>query len=170
MSSLKETLVECGAVKFGKFVLTSGKESDYYVDIKRASTNPRILSLIAEEMSKHLEGEDKIAGLELGAVPIAVSLSLKTGIPYLIVRKEKREHGTGKQVEGELRKGESVVVVEDVTTTGGSVVNTVEILREEGGLVEKVLTVVDREEGARERLEDAHVRLIPLVRRSDLLK
>lgn len=165
---IKEMLVDCGAVKFGRFVLTSGKESDYYIDIKKASTNPKILGAVAEEMAKHMEGEDRIAGMELGAVPVAVALSLRTGIPYLIVRKEKREHGTGKQVEGDLEKGERVVIVEDVTTTGGSVVNTVSLIRAEGGMVEKVLTVVDRDEGAKEKLEEVGVKLLPLVRRSDL--
>lgn len=97
---LIELLKECGAIQFGKFVLTSGAISNYYIDIKKASTNPKILKKIAEAMVEYTEGYDVLAGMELGAVPLVVALSLETGIPYVIVRKEKREHGTSKQIEG----------------------------------------------------------------------
>jgi orotate phosphoribosyltransferase len=167
---LKESLIECGAIKFGKFILTSGKESSYYVDIKQASTNPKVLKEIAMEMSKLISGEkiDLLAGMELGAVPLAVALSLETKIPYVIIRKEKPSHGTGKQLVGNVEPGQNVLVVEDVATTGGSVVKALDVLREEGLSVEKVLVVVDREEGALDSLKDRNVELIPLVRASDL--
>jgi orotate phosphoribosyltransferase len=167
---LKESLIECGAIKFGKFILTSGKESSYYVDIKQASTNPKVLKEIAMEMSKLISGEkiDLLAGMELGAVPLAVALSLETKIPYVIIRKEKPSHGTGKQLVGNVEHGQNVLVVEDVATTGGSVVKALDVLREEGLSVEKVLVVVDREEGALDCLKDKNVKLIPLVRASDL--
>ena len=166
---LNEMLRECGAIKFGEFFLTSGKKSRYYVDIKKASTNPEILKKIAEEMSKYIT-EEKIAGMELGAVPIAVALSLETKLPYVIVRKEKKIHGTGKQIEGDLKENESVVVVEDVTTTGKSTLTAVNVIRENKGLVEKAIVVVDREEGAFELLRKNNVKLIPLVRVSELIK
>jgi orotate phosphoribosyltransferase len=123
-------LKECGAIKFGQFVLTSGAISDYYIDIKKASTDPKILKIIAQQMSNYTKGYDMLAGMELGAVPLVVALALETGIPYVIIRKEKREHGTGKQIEGSDVKGKSVLIVEDVTTSGGSVVKTIQILRE----------------------------------------
>jgi orotate phosphoribosyltransferase len=166
---LKESLKECGAFKIGEFTLTSGKRSDFYVDIKQASTNPKILKEISASMANLLEGEDKIAGMELGAVPLAVALALEVDLPYLIIRKAERAHGTNKLVEGNLNKGDFVLLVEDVTTSGSSVLKAAEIIRNEGGLVNRVIVVVDREEGACELLEERGISLIPLVKISDML-
>jgi orotate phosphoribosyltransferase len=168
--TLIQQLKECGAIKFGRFVLTSGAISDYYIDIKKASTDPKILKLIAQEMSSHTKGYDLLAGMELGAVPLVVALSLETQIPYVIIRKEKREHGTGKQIEGGEVKGKSVLIIEDVTTSGGSVIKTIQILRENNAEVEKALVVVDRESGTREKLKKLEVEFIPLVSVSEILK
>jgi orotate phosphoribosyltransferase len=167
---LIQHLKGCGAIQFGRFVLTSGAISDYYIDIKKASTDPKILKIIAQQMSDYTKGYDMLAGMELGAVPLVVALALETGIPYVIIRKEKREHGTGKQIEGGDVKGKSVLVIEDVTTSGGSVVKTIQILRENNAEVEKVLVVVDRENGAREQLQRLEVEFIPLVSVSEILK
>jgi orotate phosphoribosyltransferase len=167
---LIQHLKECGAIKFGRFVLTSGAISDYYIDIKKASTEPKILKFIAQQMSEYVNGYDMLAGMELGAVPLVVALSLESGIPYVIIRKEKREHGTGKQIEGGDVKGKNVLIVEDVTTSGGSVIKSIQILRENDAEVEKVLVVVDRESGAREKLEKLEVEFIPLLSISDILK
>jgi orotate phosphoribosyltransferase len=169
---LKNSLIECGAIKFGKFTLTSGKESSYYVDIKQASTNPKVLKEIAEEMSRLVQNEkvDILAGMELGAVPLAVALALETKIPYVIIRKEKPSHGTGKQIVGRFETGQNALIVEDVATTGGSVVKALNVLRDEGLIVNKVFVVVDREEGAMESLQNMDVQLIPLVKASDLKK
>ena len=167
---LVDLLISCGAVKFGDFILTSGKRSNYYVDIKQASTNPGILRVIAKEMKDYATDYDIVAGMELGAVPIAVALSLESGKPFVIVRKQEKAHGTKKFIEGEDVKGKKVLVVEDVTTTGGSVIRAVKILRENGAIVDKVITVVDREEGAKERLNEENVELIPLVTKSEILK
>ena len=168
--TLIEQLKGSGAIKFGRFVLTSGAISEYYIDIKKASTNPTILKLIARHMSEYVNGYDMLAGMELGAVPLVVALSLETGIPDVIIRKEKREHGTGKQIEGGEVVGKSVLVVEDVTTSGGSVVKTIQVLREQNAEVDRVLTVVDRESGTREALEKLEVEFIPLVTVSEILK
>lgn len=168
--TLIQQLKDCGAIKFGQFVLTSGALSDYYIDIKKASTVPTILKRIAEAMSGYTKGYDLLAGMELGAVPLVVALSLETGIPYVIIRKEKREHGTGKQIEGGDVNGKSVLIVEDVTTSGGSVVKTIQILRENNAEVEKVLCVVDRESGTREQLQKLEVEFIPLLTVSEILK
>ena len=167
---LIQHLEECGAIKFGRFVLTSGAVSDYYIDIKKASAEPKILKLIAEQMSEYTEGYDLLAGMELGAVPLVVALALETDLPYVIIRKEKREHGTGKQIEGGDVKGKRVLIIEDVTTSGGSVVKTIQILRENVAEVDKVLVVVDRETGAREQLQKLDVKFIPLVSVSEILK
>jgi orotate phosphoribosyltransferase len=167
---LANLLKECGAIQFGKFVLTSGAISDYYIDIKKASTNPKILKKIAEEMIEFSKGYDILAGMELGAVPLVVALSLETNIPYVIIRKEKREHGTSKQIEGEKVNGKRVLIIEDVTTSGSSVVKTIQIIRENKGIVDEVICVVDRESGAEEKLKNADVSFIPLLSISDILK
>jgi orotate phosphoribosyltransferase len=112
-----------GAILFGSFVLASGKESDYYINVKKLTTNPKALKLIAELMAERIEVGgiefDRVAGPELGAVPIATALALETGKPLVIVRKKPKGHGTGSQIEGEVKPGERVLLVEDVTTTGG---------------------------------------------------
>jgi orotate phosphoribosyltransferase len=163
-------LKECGAIQFGRFVLTSGVVSDYYINIKKASSNPKILKIIAKEMVEYAQGYDFIAGMELGAVPLIVALSLETNIPYLIIRKEKREHGTSAQIEGEEAKGKRVLVIEDVTTSGGSVVKSIQILRENKAIVDEVVVIVDRETGAEEKLRNVDVAFIPLLSVSDILK
>ena len=167
---LIQLLKECGAIQFGRFVLTSGTVSDYYIDIKKASTDPDILKKIAEAMTEYTEGYDVLAGMELGAVPLVVALSLETNIPYVIIRKEKREHGTSKQIEGISVKNKKVLVIEDVTTSGGSVVNTIKILRDNQALVDEVLVVVDRESGAEEKLRQLDISFIPLLSVSEILK
>jgi len=169
-NELKRLLKECGAIQFGRFVLTSGAVSDYYIDIKKAITNPKVLKKIVNAMAEYTEGYDLLAGMELGAVPLVVALSLETDIPYVIIRKEKREHGTGKQIEGLEVKGKRVLVIEDVTTSGGSVAKIIKTIRENQGIVDEVLTVVDRESGAEEKLQTLNISFIPLLSVSEILK
>ena len=158
---LKQYLKECGAFKTGEFTLTSGKKSNFYVDIKQASTNPKILAEIAREMKSLIKDESRIAGMELGAVPLAVAVSLESGLPYVILRKRERSHGTGKLIEGNMKGGERVLLVEDVTTSGSSLVKAAEIIREAKGVVDRALVVVDREEGASECLQRTVLHFYP---------
>ena len=103
MSELTQALKDCGALQFGDFTLASGAKSEYYIDIKKASTNPDVLRLIAKLMAGNLKVSglkiDRIAGVVLGSVPLAAALALETGIPYVMIRKEKKDHGTGKLIE-----------------------------------------------------------------------
>lgn len=168
--TLTQLLKDCGALQFGRFILTSGAISEYYIDIKKASTDPKTLKEIAIAMKSYVNGYDVLAGMELGAVPLVVALSLQTNIPYVIVRKEKRDHGTGKQIEGVSIKDKKILIVEDVTTSGGSVLRTIEIIRKNQGFVDKVICVVDRESGAKERIESLDVSFQPLLSVSDILK
>ncbi len=121
-------------------------------------------------MSEYTEGYDILACMELGAVPLVVALSLETDIPYVIVRKEKREHGTSKQIEGVEVKDKKVLVVEDVTTSGNSVIKAIKIIRENKGIVDEVIAVVDREGGAEQKLQTADASFIPLLSVTDILK
>lgn len=168
-TDLAKDLKACGAVQVGTFTLTSGKESSYYIDVKKAVTEVRILKEIAERIAPYTSGSDKIAAIELGAVPIAVAVALHIDKPFLMVRKGRREHGTGRMFEGELHAGEKVIFVEDVTTTGGSLRRAIIGLREAGAIIEKAIVVVDREEGAAENLGEVGVSLIPLLRSSEIL-
>lgn len=164
---LRQMLMEMGVVQTGDFVLSSGKRSNYFVNIKRASTDPKVLREIGKAMAPHV-GDAKIAGMALGAVPIAVAVALETGRPYVIVRKEQKDHGTRDLIEGDVRPGEEFVIVEDVATTGGSTMRVVTALREKGARVSRAIVVVDREEGASEMLSDHGVELIRLFSAKEL--
>lgn len=168
---LKKALIGCGAILYGDFTLASGKKSRYYIDIKKATTDPKVLGLVADLMAEGLDrGQvQRIAGVALGSVPLAVALSLRTGIPFVMVRKEKKDHGTSKLIEGEMRAGERVLVVEDVITSAGSAVYAVETLRQAGAVVTTVLSVVDREEGGKDRLKGMGVELCALITAGKIL-
>ncbi|OGS50380.1 MAG: orotate phosphoribosyltransferase [Euryarchaeota archaeon RBG_16_68_12] len=163
-------LKSCGALRFGDFTLTSGKTSPYYVDIKKAVTRPEVLREIARGMAPHAAAADRIAGVELGAVPIAAAVALETGKPYIMVRKERKEHGTGGDFEGDLAEGDRLLFVEDVVTTGGTLVKAIERIRGHGAVVADVVAVVDREEGGREALASIQVRLSALLTAAELLR
>ncbi|HUV61501.1 MAG TPA: orotate phosphoribosyltransferase [Thermoplasmata archaeon] len=164
---LRRMLVELKVVQTGDFTLASGKKSNFFVNIKRASTDPVVLREIARAMAPHV-GNCKIAGMALGAVPIAVAVALETDRPYVMVRKEAKDHGTKDLIEGEVAPGDKFVIVEDVATTGGSTMRVVDALRQKGAVVEKAIVVVDREEGASALLSDRGVELIPIFKAKDL--
>ncbi len=168
MVNLVEALVEKGGLKFGDFTLTSGKKSPYYVDLKAAFTDPVLLRRVAQRLIPHTTGVQRLAGTELGAVPLLVALALETGLPYVILRKRARGHGTGRAYEGEIRAGETVLLVEDVATSGGTMQRAAEVLRGEGAQVERAVCVVDREEGAAESLREMGIDLEAILRAQDL--
>jgi len=173
--SEKEKLItalkNCGAVKFGDFTLASGKKSKYYIDIKKASTDPGTLQIIAEQAAKIVldTGAAMVGGVALGGVPLATAVSLKTRLPLVLIRKSEKDYGTGGRFIGDLKKNASIVLLEDVTTSGGSVMEAISAIREANGVVDMVITVVDREEGAKANLELIGVDLVPLVKASDLI-
>jgi orotate phosphoribosyltransferase len=157
-------------IKLGKFILSSGKESDYYVDMKKAITDPEILLQVAKIISSMINQDkiDRIAGPALGAVPIATAVALQSGIPMLMIRKAQKGYGTSKLIEGDLKDGDRVVVVEDVTTTGDSLLKAVNAILDNGGKVERAFVVVDREEGALEKFKTEGLLLEPLISISDV--
>jgi orotate phosphoribosyltransferase len=165
-------LKACGAIRYGNFTLASGKKSKYYIDIKKASTDPKTLKLIARQAAFRIKQMDVniVAGVELGGVPLATAASIETELPLLIVRKAIKDYGTKSRFVGDIEPEDRLVMLEDVTTSGGSVRNAVEVVRETGASVKYVISVVDREEGAAENLKEVDVELIPLVSASDLLK
>jgi len=165
---LKQMLKDLKVVQTGEFVLASGKKSNFFVNIKRASTDPRVLREIGKAMAPHV-GDSKIAGMALGAVPIAVAVALETNRPYVMVRKEPKDHGTKELIEGDVVPGEKFVVVEDVATTGGSTMKVVNALRAKGAHVIRAIVVVDREEGAKELLNENGIELISVFKAKDLV-
>lgn len=165
---LVAALKAADAVRFGTFELSHGGTSDYYVDKYLFETEPRCLTHIANGFAERI-GEAKPAGVALGAVPLVAATGMTANQPYVIVRKKAKEYGTGNRIEGRLEEGEEAVVVEDIATTGQSALDAVEALRAAGGVVNRVLVVVDREEGATDRLEAEGVELEALVTASELL-
>lgn len=169
---LAAALRDCGSVLRGEFTLSSGKQSDYYVDKYAFETDPEALQAVGDALAAKLTelGATKIAGVALGAVPLVAVASVESGLPYVIARKQEKGYGTGNVIEGDLEEGEEVVVVEDIVTTGGSVREAVEKLRGAGAVVEHVVVVVDREEGGRDAIESAGLRLHALLTANELLE
>lgn len=149
----------------GDFTLSSGKKSNYYINMKKAITEPEILSAISSLITEKIKDDeiDKVAGPALGAVPIATAVSLESKLPLLMIRKEKKGYGTSKLIEGELLEGDNVIVVEDVSTTGGSLLKAIKAIQENGGNVKRAFVVVDRQEGAIEAFEKEGITLEPLI-------
>lgn len=169
-TALIAALRAADAVRFGEFELSHGGTSDYYVDKYLFETDPDSLTAVAEAFADRLAGTDAtLAGVALGAVPLVAVTAEKLGRSYVIARKETKEYGTGNRIEGKLDAGEEVIVLEDIATTGQSAVDAVEALRAAGAVVNRVLVVVDREEGAAELLADRDVTLESLVTATELL-
>ena len=163
-------LKRTGAVKFGDFTLSSGRKSNYYVDKYVFETNPACLSVIGDRIASMIPpGTMRLAGIEIGSIPLAAIASVKSVMPFVIVRKAQKGYGTNKLIEGAWEKGEKVLVVEDVITTAKGALGAVHTLREAGLVVEDAVCVVDREEGGRENLEKEGIKVRSLVESSELL-
>ncbi len=108
--------------------------------------------------------------MELGAVTLIVALSLEIKKPFVIIRKSKRIHGTSKQIEGDDVKNKKVLIIEDVTTSGGSVIETIKVLKNHDAIIDKVIVIVDRESGAKEKIKNYGLDLIPLISISEIIK
>lgn len=159
----------------GEFTLRSGRTSSYYLDKYLFSTRPELLGPVGDLLAgrvRRLEGElgkvNRLAGAELGGIPLVTVASLRTGLPAIFVRNAKKDYGTAKQYEGKLEAGDRVIFIEDVSTTGGQAVEAVHGLREAGAEVVAVITAIDREEGARENVEGAQLRFEALFTKGDL--
>lgn len=154
----------------GSFKLRSGQTSSFYWDKYRFESDPQLLAAVAAELERLLPAEpfDKLAGLELGGVPLATALSLRIGKPCLFVRKLAKDYGTMNLVEGGFRPGERVVVIEDVVTTAGQVVTSVRQMRDLGLEIDRVLCVIDRGQGGREKLEAIGCTLRPVFTLAEL--
>lgn len=166
--SLSDLLVRYKAIEFGDFTLASGAKSTYYIDVKSAVTHPDLLLAVASRVAESYVF-DVIAGVAVGGVPLAVAVSMASRKPYAIIRSSEKGHGKKDLIIGNVG-GKNVLLIEDVTTSGGSALYGIEVLRAAGARADRVVTVVDREQGAEKNLQEHGVEIIPLVRVSELLR
>jgi orotate phosphoribosyltransferase len=153
----------------GTFTLRSGATATEYFDKYRFESDPILLRAIAEQLSSFVPpSTELLAGLELGGVPLATALSLRTGLPCVFVRRRAKDYGTGRLAEGADVAGRRVLIVEDVVTSGGQVDTSCEDLRSLGAIVDAAVCVIDRGEGGRERLRSAGVTLHALFDRHEV--
>lgn len=153
----------------GDFTLRSGRKSTYYLDKYLFETQPDILKALGEMFAGYAKSTTTlIAGAELGGVSLAAATSMSANKPFVIIRNNKKDYGTQKPFEGKLTDGDSVVLVEDIATTGGQVLEAAKLICELGAKVECIVAVIDRQEGARENIEGAGFSFESLFTKADL--
>lgn len=153
----------------GEFTLRSGRKSNYYLDKYLFETQPDILKALGEMFAKYVaDSTTLIAGAELGGVALAAATSMASGKPFVIIRNTKKDYGTGKPYEGKLSDGDSVLIVEDIATTGGQVLEAAKFITGIGAKVERIVAVIDRQEGAGENIEKAGFAFESLYTKTDL--
>jgi len=168
---LADGLLKAGCIKFGEFTLKSGLKSPIYIDLRQIITYPKLLADIAQAYLPLLSTLhfSRIAGLPYAAIPIATAISLAGDYPMIYPRKEAKAYGTKAEIEGEFHAGETVVVIDDLATTGGSKFEAIEKLTGVGLFVKDVVVLVDRQSGAKESLEQAGYSLHAVLTISDML-
>ena len=168
LRELGRDLVKASYLK-GDFVLRSGRRSDRYFDKFLFETDPVLLKRLGRHLAELVPKEtQRLAAPELGAVLLGGAVSMETGLPLLLVRKEAKGYGTAKQLEGRFETGDRVTVIEDVVTTGGDSLRSVQALRDAGLDVIQLVVVLDRAEGGEENIHEAHISYSPLFRIQDL--
>lgn len=169
---IEEILWQIGAVKTGEFRLTSGKISNIYVDLRKLPSYPeafrRVVQLMTEKAKQY--SFDYVCGIAVGGLPLATAIAYEMSKPLIYARREKKTHGTMKQLEGDYVKGSKILLIDDVATTGGTLIDIIGLLRGEGLEVTKALVVVDRGEGAREALQSIGVSLDSLTTLESILR
>ena len=166
---LAEKIAEV-ALLHGDFTLRSGRKSSYYLDKYLFSTRPQLLREVAALFAERIDTSvvDRLAGAELGGIPLVTATSLATGLPSLFVRNARKDYGTGKRFEGVLNRGDRVVLLEDVATSGGQALEAAKDLEAQGAEITAIIAVIDRQEGARENVENAGYKFDALFTKSDL--
>ena len=167
VSELATFLLRSNALQFGVFKLSSGKDSPYYIDLRMVPSFPKHFRMtvlgLKDKLSKIDLDFDCIASVPTSGLIFASALAYETLKPLVYVRKESKSHGTGKLVEGFLKPGSKVLLIDDVATTGISIGNAAKIIRANGGIVEYVISIMNRLEGADEKLSEMKINLVSLV-------
>ncbi len=171
LSNIADGLLSAGCIKFGNFTLKSGLQSPIYIDLRQIISYPKLLENIAQAYLPLLSTLQfsRIAGLPYAAIPIATAISLQGNYPMIYPRKEAKAYGTKAEIEGEYHAGETVVVIDDLATTGGSKFEAIEKLTSAGLVVKDVVVLVDRQSGAKESLEQAGFHLHSVLTITQLL-
>lgn len=172
MATLADGLLEAGCIKFGSFTLKSGLQSPIYIDLRRVISHPKLLADVAQAYLPLLSTLQfsRLAGLPYAAIPIATAISLAGNYPMIYPRKEVKTYGTKAEIEGEYHAGETVVVIDDLATTGGSKFEAIEKLTGVGLVVKDIVVLVDRQSGAKESLEQAGYSMHAVLTISQLLE
>ena len=153
----------------GDFTLRSGKKSKYYLDKYLFETCPDILRAIGEEFARYVTDDvSLIAGAELGGVALAASTAMATGKNWVIIRNSKKGYGTGKMTEGVISQGDVVLLVEDIATTGGQVLEAAKIITQAGAAVKEIVCVIDRKQGAEQNITNAGYKFESILTKDDL--
>jgi len=153
----------------GDFILRSGKRSKYYLDKYLFETCPDILKALGEEFARYITDDvTLIAGAELGGVALAAATAMQTGKNWVIIRNKKKGYGTDKMLEGVLKPGDVVLLVEDIATTGGQVLEAAKVITEAGATVKKIVCVIDRKQAAEENITEAVYKFYSILTKNDL--
>ena len=169
---LARELFEKGCIAFGEFTLSAGGKSPYYIDLRRIPSYPELYDKVTDLYVDllHKLDFDKVVGIATAGIPIAALTAYKLNKPFLYVRKEAKDYGLQKQIEGVLERGDKVVVVDDVITTGSNIIRAVDAIRSAGAVVNKAVVLVDREQGGSEALRKLNVELLSIVKASQLVE
>ena len=164
-------LHEIGVIKFGEFKLKSGIMSPIYIDLRLLISHPKVLKLVSDAMVEIAKGLDfdVIAGIPYTALPIATAMSLDTGWPMTYARKEVKDYGTKKKIEGVYKEGDIALIIDDLITTGGSKFETIEPFEASGLEIKDFVVLVDREQGGAKMLEEKGYRLHSVIGINELL-
>ncbi|MFB3883972.1 MAG: orotate phosphoribosyltransferase [Thermodesulfobacteriota bacterium] len=168
-------LIKNNAIKFGDYILASGKKSPYYIDLRLTISSPTTMDWIANSLTRIILNEigkdkiDRILGVPTAGVPFATVVSQKLGIPLIYYRQARKEHGVRKKIEGIIERNDRILVIDDLITTGESVIESAEVVRDQGGVVNELVVLLDREQGGKEKLQASRIEPHVLFKISDAM-